>query len=282
MEQSQRRKAEESFEALRIEVAEKEKSIEEEKEVIRASSTEAEKLLKESRDQNEALHKQLATIVDQVEKGQAARIEAAAAVDGPAIGSEEAVALQKVVSELREVVRYIRSENAMIQAQLDAARRTAERERAATVVVKRSLDEARAEIKMLQEKDTVGIDGGIGGDQAEKLKNLEMQSTLLRESNQLLRAETLKLEATLKTSQFELDETKAKLEPLEKSQRDSEVEKLALEAEKDSLKRDLETWKGRLQSMVSKFNTVSTMMFGNPCFMESVLKNSILDRSRRA
>jgi FtsZ-binding cell division protein ZapB len=170
----------------------------------------------------------------------------------------------------------------MIQAQLDAARRTAERERAATVVVKRSLDEARAEIKMLQEKDTVGIDGGIGGDQAEKLKNLEMQSTLLRESNQLLRAETLKLEASLKTSQFELDETKAKLEPLEKSQRDSEVEKLALEAEKDSLKRDLETWKGRLQSMVSKFNTVSTMMFGNPCFMESVLKNSILDRSRRA
>lgn len=255
-----------------MEVVEKEKSIEEEKEAIRASSIEAEKLLEESRGQNEALHKQLATIVDQVEKGQAARIEAAAGVDGPAMGSEEAGVLQKVVSELREVVRYMRSEHTMIQAQLDAARRTADRERAASVVVKRSLDDARAEIKVLQEKDTVGLDGGTGDDQAEKLKNAEMQSTLLRESNQLLRAETVKLEASLKTSQFELDETKAKLEPLEKNQRDLEVEKLALEAEKNSLKRDLETWKGRLQSMVSKFNTVSTRMLVTPCFVEPVLK----------
>ena len=258
-EQNLRSLAEQCLESLNADVAEKENITANEIMTIKASASEAEKLLQETRGHNEALHKQLATLSDQIEKSQTARIEAAlGSDDGPTLGTNEADELRKTISELREVVRYMRAEHEMIQAQLDAARRTTDRERAATAVVKRSLDEARVEMKLLQENVVLAHQDLVGTDQDKKLKNADNQLTLLRESNQLLRDETAKLESSLKLSQSELNDIKRRLVPAEKYQQDLEVQKSVLEAEKSSLQRELETWKGRLQSMVSKFNTVRT------------------------
>ena len=257
VEQNQRRNAEKMLDVLKTEFAEKERVSVDEIEAAKASFQELDSLLKQTRAQNEALHQQLATLADQVEQSQAASSEAAFVADGSSSDKPETEVLQSTIAELREVVKYMRSERDIIQAQFDAARRTAERERAATVVLKRSLEEARVEMKALQELQVVGGQEKPIEGLTEKLKNAEMQITLLHESNQLLREETAKLEKALKSSHSELDEIKGKLEPSEKYQRELEVQKVGLEAEKDSLKRDLEAWKGRLQSMVSKFNTVS-------------------------
>ena len=258
-EQSLRGQAEQCLERLNADVAEREIIILEEITTIKSSANETERLLQETRGHNEALHKQLATLSDQIEKSQTVRLEAAVVGDnGATLGTTEADELRKTISESREVIRYMRAEHEMIQAQVDSARRTADRERAATAVVMRSLDEARVEMKLLQENEALVHQGLIGSDQAIKLKNADIQITLLRESNQLLRDETAKFETSLERSQSELSDIKSRLVPTETYQHDLEVQRSVLEAEKSSLQRELETWKGRLQSMVSKFNTVRT------------------------
>uniref|UniRef100_A0A6U1SP83 Uncharacterized protein n=1 Tax=Cyclophora tenuis TaxID=216820 RepID=A0A6U1SP83_CYCTE len=105
--------------------------------------------LKETRAQNELLHKQMEALSSQLEKKQADRVEAAA--DGKETTTEEITALNKTVSELREVIRFMRLQNDIEQSQLDAARRTAKREKAAAAVAKQSLEEALAELKVVQE-----------------------------------------------------------------------------------------------------------------------------------
>ena len=113
----------------------------------------AEKRLKDAMAQNDVLHNQLNAMGELADKDQAARIEAAAGeatADEAAEGdSAEIKALNKTISELREIIRYLRSEKEMIQAQVDAAKRTAERERTSASLYKRSLDEARAELQVL-------------------------------------------------------------------------------------------------------------------------------------
>jgi nucleoprotein TPR len=161
-----------------------------------------EKRLKEAQMQNDLLHSQLQDLGALAEKNVASRIAAAA---GEADASEsdpgdnkEIKALTKTMSELRQIVRILRTDKEMMQAQVDAAKRTAEREKAAGTVTKRSLDEARAELQVLTNSSSTKYDDPDAKNLATKLQAAEDQLTLLRDSNQLLRDEADKLKQSLR------------------------------------------------------------------------------------
>lgn len=214
--------------------------------------------------QNNVLHSQVAALAETVEKYQSERVASLSEVAEPTTdkvedqSDAEHIALQKQISELREIVCFMRSERETLDSQLLSARRSIERERVAAEVLKRSLEEARAELTITQKS------GGDGrndlSDKAEKaqsnLKQNEEQLVLMRESNQLLREETEKLNKSVLTLEKDLHDTKAVFEPTVKKSRELEVDKAALEAEKLSLAREVEAWKGRVKSLVSKFHQV--------------------------
>jgi nucleoprotein TPR len=253
-----RKVADEQADSLKSELAEQRSLLEQEKASLESNLKEYEMNLEETRAQNTLLHGQLEQIGDQIEKIQTGK--AAEATEGtPSEGSpDEVFNLQKTVSELREVVRFLRLEKDMIQAQLDTARRSAERERAVAAVAKRSLDEARVELKVMEESSK-GVDAGDGADMdalKEKLRAAEGQSRLLGDSNAHLREEFEKLKNNTSSLEEELDTTKKAAQPSEKRQQELETEKAGLIAEKESLLREIDDWKGRVQSLVSKFNQV--------------------------
>jgi len=78
----------------------------------------------------------------------------------------------------------------------------------------------------------------------------------MRESNQLLREETEKLSKSVSTLETDLNDTKVVFEPTVQKCHELEVDKAALEAEKSSLAREVEAWKDRVKSLVSKFHQI--------------------------
>lgn len=253
-EQRQKQTAVEDLENLKIEMKLKQEQLGAEKKAFEESSKTVEKNLEETRAQNELLHKQLESLSTELEKKQAARIETA--VQGEGAGDDEVKSLSKTVSELREVIRFMRSQRDLEQSQLDAARTTAERERAATAVAKQSLEEARAELKVLQDESGRDSTQEIKAAQ-EKLVKSEEQVTLLHESNKLLRDEVKSAEKAVAAANSQLAQSKSSLAPIEKKNQELLVVKTTLESEKRSLSREVEDWKRRVQSLVSKFNQVS-------------------------
>ncbi len=241
--------------AAKSEIEDQKASLEQEKATMHKSVQEYAKNLEETRSQNALLHNQLDKIGEQIEKMQGSQ---GGSFDTPNAedGTEEVLSLQKTVSELREVVKFVRAEKEMVQAQLDATHRAAERERAAASVAKRSLEEARIELKVLQESVERSHTGIETEGMKEKLKAAEQQAKLLGESNSHLREEMKKLESSLSAVKIELETSKSASVPSEKRLNELETEKAGLIAEKSSLLREIEDWKGRVQSLVSKFNQV--------------------------
>lgn len=211
-----------------------------------------EKRLHDAQEQNKILHNQLATLNDNIAQIQAKKVDAA--VDSSADGGEAESVFAKQISELRDVIRFQRQEKEVLETQLDSARRNSERERAAAEIAKKSLEQLRREVDLLQKESGKDIveDSGV----ALKLKEADEQLVLLRESNKLLRNETEQLQKALKVSKTEAEEAKHALEPSSEKCRTLEVDKSALEAQKESLMKEVDTWKERVQGLVKKFNQV--------------------------
>ena len=169
--------------------------------------------------------------------------------------------LEKQLSDLRELLRFKQSECGMLEADLASAKRASERERTAAELTNRSLEEAMSELKALREQDKDNI-GGISAsekamsDLREKLKSAEEQLVLLRESNTMLREESHKVTKKLFELQSQFDTLKSSTAPQTKMINNMEVERASLEAEKESLSREVEAWKNRVHNLVSKFNQI--------------------------
>jgi len=205
----------------------------------------------------------LATLNETLVKIQSEKVDAAADAEGDngmSAGGDGASLLAKQISELREIVRYQRQEKDVIETQLDSARRTAERERAAAEIAKRSLDQLRSEVDILQKQisdETNDVSSATSVDAlASKLKQAEDQLVLLRESNAMLRVETEKLRETVESVTKGTESAKNALGPATEKCRELEVDKSALESEKASLGREVDMWKSRVQGLVKKFNQV--------------------------
>ena len=131
---------------------------------------------------------------------------------GEQITDEEVLTLRKTVSELREMVRYMKSEREMNDSRLDSARRTINRERGAAKITRRSLDEARAELELLQSNSGESKNNDSFSNVANRLEQAEEQLVLLRESNELLREESDNIRAELQRSKIEADQSKSSFE----------------------------------------------------------------------
>eukprot|EP00980_Cylindrotheca_fusiformis_P003330 scaffold746_cov123-Cylindrotheca_fusiformis.AAC.18 len=248
-----RKLAEEQAGSLRSELAEQKSLFDQEKAQLEKTLKDCEKNLDETRTQNSLLHSQLEKIGDQIEKIQGGN--AVEEDETPVRSSSELKDMQKTIAELREVVKFVRSEKEMIQAQLDSARRAADRERATAAIAKRSLDEVRAELQSAQEKSDSS--GSVDIDRAHaKLRSAEERCRLLGESNSHLREEVKSLETKLSKMKEELENLQKSSEPTEKRQQELEAEKAGLLAEKESLEREINDWKGRVHSLLTKFNQV--------------------------
>ena len=223
----------------------------EEKESMKQEILVLEQNLKGTRDQNKVLHSQLETLGNQVQEHLASRTGTSEA-DNTTISED-----QKVLSELREIVKFVRSENQMIQTQLDTATRGLEREKAAASVLRQTLDEARSELSTLTKKwetnesSMVELTGLKG-----KLRSADEQLALLGDSNKLLREECERTRASLKVSETEKESLRKQLQPAENFKHESDTKIASLAAENESLRRELEAWKGRVDNLVKKFNQV--------------------------
>lgn len=221
---------------------------EEERKRAREALSQLEKNLSHSREQNASLHNQLHNLTILYEKLQAST---SSSNDQDQIVDAE----RKMISELSETIRFLRSENELIQTQLDTAKRTVERERVSCGVLQRGLDEARNELLLLQTEKESPSDTGAT-DLSTKVTALSDQVKLLTDSNKLLRDELEGSQSIVSALRKELEDTKSALQPIEAQSQKLYADLAKLHAENESLLRDRDSWKGRVSSLVSKFNQI--------------------------
>lgn len=231
---------------------EEKKSWETEKSKFEDTIKEVEESLKNAREQNSLLHNQMATLTETVENFQKDRIANA--------GDEAETVLpqtEKTVTELREIIKFIKQEDQILIAQRDAARREADKERAISSVAKRSLDESRSENELLK-KRLSNIPGNESDKENYHVRNNEVdqQLAVLKESNAFLREDFERLKSKQEETEKELGEAKQKMTSSVAKMLSLETDKQSLTAEKESLKKDRDSWKDRMQSFVTKFNTI--------------------------
>jgi len=240
------------MEMTKREIESNQQALADEKAGLERTITELQKRIEESSQHNDKLHAQLATLGEQIEKSQSEQIDSGATE----VGDEgEIGVLRKSVAEYREIVRFLRSERDMDRAQLETAKRTADRERATAEVTKRSLDEARAELNVSQARGGKTTETDMAAFDV-KLKEAEAQLNVVSESNQLLRVEAGQLKKTVSQLETKLAEAKGAIAPKDKLALHLEGKVASMQAEKDSLSRELESWKRRVESLVAKFNHV--------------------------
>ena len=196
----------------------------------------------------------MATLSENVEKFQTDRTTAQLVGDKDSVESTN-----KELTDLRELLQFKQSECVMLLADLASSKRTAERERTAAEMAKKSLEEARSEMKMYHDSSKE-IDSAAADKNAANLRNelktAQDQLELLRESNTMLREETQRLTKKLSIIEAECKEMKTAALPNNTRICDLEVQKAALEGEKVSLSNEIDAWKNRVHNLVSKFNQV--------------------------
>ncbi|CAJ1951390.1 unnamed protein product [Cylindrotheca closterium] len=240
--------AEIKLQNLGIELSEEKAIVAREKADLEVRVKDQEKVLEEARTQNVILHEQLEKIGDQIQniKGDAM------SANNNFLSSSTDVELQKTISELREVIKFLRSEKEVIQVQLDAARREAERDRAAAEVARQSLDHVRIEMRQSEE-----FTGSIDENSLKsKLDDSESRCQLLEESNAHLREEIKACQQKIMTLSADLEALKQASIPIQMNQRDLEARNAGLDAERESLRREVDDWKGRVQALVTQFNQI--------------------------
>mmetsp|Transcript_40195 Transcript_40195/g.96978 ORF Transcript_40195/g.96978 Transcript_40195/m.96978 type:complete len:1314 (-) Transcript_40195:3268-7209(-) len=248
--------AEIKLQSISLELSEEKAIVARENADLEGRFKEQEKVLEEARAQNAILHEQLEKIGDQIQNIQGDRLATTDSFLSESSSSD--FELQKTISELREVIKFLRSEKEVIRVQLDAARREAERDRAAAEVARQSLDDVRVEIRQIRE--------GTGSIDENKIKSRlhdsERRCQLLEESNAHLREEIKGCQQKIVTLSADLEASKQASIPIEMKQRDLEAKNAGLDSERESLKREVDDWKGRVQALVTQFNQVSSVMFG--------------------
>jgi nucleoprotein TPR len=276
--------AEAQLESMTQNVSDTKVSHEKETNILRDTVQQAEQRVKEVSQQNELLHNQVSTLAATVEQrmtqgnntkpliaaaADEGDVGAAIAAEGGSSGEAATAELRGTVSELRQVIQFMRSERTVLDGQMESLKRSVARESSAAVVARQSLDAARVELKLLhhQVQQLQGQGGSTSAfmnddapqdkEEKKKLAHVEEQLTLTRESNQLLREETAKLHTQLQQQQKESAVAKSSAEPLHTKIRALETKQASLEAQRASLEREAEAWKGRVQSLVSKFHPVS-------------------------
>ncbi|KAL8279842.1 hypothetical protein RQP46_007692 [Phenoliferia psychrophenolica] len=223
--------------------------------------------------QNKVLHTHLESIGAQATRLQQERAKAGA--DGtPAPADENGSSDSATVSQLREVIGYLRSEKDVAEFKLEFSKQEAARLEHQLELSNRSLNEARQ--ALTEERHKAGESNVSTAQHAELLERIHT-AKLLRESNQTLRDEN---EANLRrVTQLDarLQQALAELDPLKET-----VHALTAEIEsKDNnlrlLEEDNERWKVRNQTILSNYERIDPEELQSLKDEVAVLKTRIVE-----
>ena len=182
----------------------------------------------------------------------------ATATPGGGSGGDEASSVEqaKALAGLRRVLLSVRKEKDLVEARLSGASHQASLKEQLAAHLRRELDEARAELKRLEEGEGGGgAGGGAAALHAKLLAQLE-ENQLFRESNASLRSEANRLAAALKEAEAAGAALKGELAPLRQQASALGADKAALEAEAADLKATSASWQARVEALTHKYKVV--------------------------
>jgi nucleoprotein TPR len=195
-----------------------------ERDDLKAAESTAKEAKEALQNQNALLHSQLETLGKQVQRLQSDRVEQVDAMGG---GDES----NKMLAELREVLRYVKREKETVDCKLEVAEQERSRATQQLSQTHAQLEAARAELK----DATEGRAGVAPDSEHQQLLAQVQQLNTYRESNAKLRHDKLEAEAKVKDIETRLGEAKGALEPSLRKERELVAEKGALKAEVASL-----------------------------------------------
>ena len=224
--------------------------LDEERKVHSAAISEKNAAIADLKTANDLLHNQIQSLSVQIMRFQESRnlLSQSEGVEE----SEELSSLRSSNAELREVVRFMKREQDVVEAKLSLSESESARLKASLASVHRALDEAKAEIRREIDRRLSARDE----EEIVRLKKEVEQINLIRESNVHLRGENEEMKTKLASCQNELEILKTNEAPLRDQLRVMSAKMNAFEKERESLVADVAYWKDRLHQLVSRYNEV--------------------------
>uniref|UniRef100_A0AAY4CW54 Nucleoprotein TPR n=1 Tax=Denticeps clupeoides TaxID=299321 RepID=A0AAY4CW54_9TELE len=155
----------------------------------------------------------------------------------------------KSTKEILEILRFVRRDKEIAQAQCEVAKVEAQR-------CKQRLEFQEKELKELQEsinteRQKLQVTAKTMAQHDEMVKKLEGMNALI-ETNKILKEEKGRLEQNLQQTQAKVTKMEADITPLQKSNDELSEKSGMLQAEMKLMEEDLKKWKARVQQLVSQ------------------------------
>lgn len=174
--------------------------------------------------------------------------------DGTAEGGD---AMRKSLSDLREVLRYMKREREVLEAKLTLSTAASQRLEGTVADLSRQLDEVKSELAVSR-KDASSSPTAPPRSE-EEFSNIMVgvtQLNVVRESNAHLRNENEELLKKMSSITVELQAAKSASVPLEQKIGTLEKSVSQLQAENGILSADASYWKERIHQLVSRYNEI--------------------------
>ncbi|KAI8913929.1 hypothetical protein DFJ77DRAFT_465239 [Powellomyces hirtus] len=224
------------------------KSWEETKQQLEQQISESQSRLQDLQSQNELLHSQFERMQETLKLTDQALEDGATGGMAPnADGSD------RVIQELRELVRHARSERDILQTKLDIALSENNRYLMELSLLRNNLDEARAR---LDEERKKGQDALQDDKRHRELMEKIEQANLLRESNVTLRDQVEQNLAKMKVLEGKLRACESELGPLREQVINLQAEVVVRKEENNSLVEDNKRWKERVDQILRKYQRI--------------------------
>merc|ERR1711871_212082 len=227
-------------------------------ELLESELTSSKARNKEMENRNKVLHEQIDTLTARTEKliGDY-NVDDVDDTGSPDSGDGTAIVLeqtQQSEAQLRRLVKYLRNEKQVIQAEMELAKSERLRAKHRADLLERQLDEARIQIMSHSEADSSGAKAAE--ERQAKLMKQTQQISLLEESNMYLKQTAMVNEEKAKELEEKVADLEKKLKPTEKKLRDAIAERDAAISDRTQAEEEKEMWQSRVNHMVSKYHQI--------------------------
>ncbi|KAI8905089.1 hypothetical protein EDD86DRAFT_258023 [Gorgonomyces haynaldii] len=168
------------------------------------------------------------------------------------VARQPVVGEEKPLKDMQEVIKFLRREKEIVEAQLQLALHEQERQKVQTEHLQKSLDETRF---LLEEERKRSSNGDLQEKHQELMERIE-QANLLRESNVTLRVQLEESVQKLKTLEKRLLQAEGQVGPLKEQVLLLEAEVEARKQQAQQLQQDNERWKARSQQILQKYERI--------------------------
>lgn len=196
--------------------------------------------------QNKVLHQQLENVSRQITALQQTRNTTSEV-------SENQPTLDSGLSNLQEVIRFLRREKEIVDVQYELSVQEARRLKQQLDYAQSQLDEVRSKLDQERQRQN---DGERNMNSHAKLMDTINELNVFRESSVTLRAEARQAQSQLVETSARVEELQAQIEPLQASVREIENERDTILGEMKLLREDRERWQHRAQNILQKYDRI--------------------------